>query len=271
MSGSMPARQAGRGGRGGGGPPPARRESSSYGQDAPVLITAEDIRALRQGQRDIQRSLEDKIDRLERLLSERDAKIACLEQRVDDLEQYSRRDDIIISGLIIEKTAAEVVKGDTEGATETEQEQKTVEKERKNKTEEKVLEFLNGKGVQISGHEISACHTIGKRNEDTGSHRVIVRFVSRKCKNNVISQSRNLKGSGVYLNDHLTTKNAGLAKDARDLRRGEEIMDTWVRNCKIFVKEKSGKVTCVKSKEDLDAVRNRPAQEFREGRYAIKK
>ena len=45
-----------------------------------------------------------------------------------------------------------------------------------------------------------------------------------------------LKGTDVYINEHLTKTNADIAKKARYLRRMKKIQSTWTRNCKIFIK-----------------------------------
>jgi hypothetical protein len=60
----------------------------------------------------------------------------------------------------------------------------------------------------------------------------------------------------VYLNDHLTPKNAELARKARLLRKDEVIEGTWTKNCNIFVKTKGltpedQKVFMIKEEADL--------------------
>ncbi len=43
--------------------------------------------------------LMDEVKQLKNLLKEKDQKIEVLERRVDELEQYTRMEDLIISGL----------------------------------------------------------------------------------------------------------------------------------------------------------------------------
>lgn len=45
----------------------------------------------------------ERMNRMEKLLQEKDKKIEALERRIDDLEQYSRKEDVIVSGLTIKK------------------------------------------------------------------------------------------------------------------------------------------------------------------------
>ena len=52
----------------------------------------------------------------------------------------------------------------------------------------------------------------------------------------ILSQAKKLKGTNIYINEHLTKKNAAIAKEARRLRKENKIISTWSRNCKIFIK-----------------------------------
>ena len=68
------------------------------------------------------------------------------------------------------------------------------------------------------------------------SDNIIVRFVNKKSKIKVLKNVRKLKGTNVYINEHLTKKNGKIAKKARLLRREGKISNTWTRDCKVFVK-----------------------------------
>lgn len=182
-----------------------------------------------------------KMDKMEKIMQEKDDKIKHLESRVEDLEQYTRKEDIIITGLKIQRPFAEVVRGESEF---------NMDRNGYNSVENQVMDTLNSNGINIADHEISACHTLGKRNDD-GKQNVIVRFVSRKSKVRTLINARKLKGTGIYINEHLTKKNADLAKAARDLRRAEKIQNTWIRDCKVFVKDHESKVSMVRDHADL--------------------
>lgn len=199
-----------------------------------------DISEIKESQKGLDRSFKDKISKLEKLLEAKDKKIHELENRIDDLEQYSRKEDIIVSGLKIVRPYAEVVEGEAQDPRQ----------EKRNFTESQTLDTLNQHGMEITENEISACHVIGKRKDD-GSQSVIIRFVSRKSKMRVMARGKNLKNTGIYVNEHLTKKNGEIAKKARDLKRAKKVMDTWVRDTKIFVKDKEGKVMIVKQLSDL--------------------
>ena len=159
-------------------------------------------------------------------------KVVKLEDRIDDLEQYSRKEDIIITGLPIHRSVADVVKGESVDSLDS---------EGRNSVEVQVLAKLSRHGVSIGEDEVSACHTLGRRQED-GTQKIIVRFVSRKSKVNVMRNAKKLKGTGIFINEHLTKKTGGLAKAARDLKKNGKIASTWTRDCKVFVKDNRGQV-----------------------------
>ena len=85
---------------------------------------------------------------------------------------------------------------------------------------------------------------------------VIIRFVNRKNKTALLKQGRKLKGTNVYLNEHLTKKNAEIAWKARDLKKQHKIQHIWVNNCKIFIKlngsAEEAKILTVRHLEELD-------------------
>ena len=158
-------------------------------------------------------------------------KIVSLERRIDDLEQYTRRDDVIISGLDTKhRSYASVVAADQQqtGADAAEDEISSLE--------DQVIEFLEDKNISVDRSSISACHVLGRRKKDTPPN-IVLRFVSRKEKVRLLKQGNKLKGTKVFINEHLTAKNALIAKHARDLRRTKKIKDIWSRNGSIFIKK----------------------------------
>ena len=165
------------------------------------------------------------VKKLEKINAEKDEKIRDLQSRVDNLEQYSRMENIIISGL---RTTPDAHLQHTPGENDA--------------LEENVLALFNKQmDVPITKNDISVCHTLRRRsndsiNDNNQQRDIIVRFVSRRSKTAVMRNARRLKGTKIYVNEHLTTKNATLAKTARKLQKESKIAFTWVRNCKVFVK-----------------------------------
>ena len=54
------------------------------------------------------------------------------------------------------------------------------------------------------------------------SDNIIVRFVNKKSKIEVLKNVRKLKGSNVYINEHLTKKNGEIAQKVRLLTREDK-------------------------------------------------
>lgn len=85
---------------------------------------------------------------------------------------------------------------------------------------------------------------------------IVVQFSNRKHKVEVLKQARKLKGTGVYINEHLTKKNAEIARQSRILRKEKKIQSTWTKNGKVFVKSngspEQAKTVMIRNMTDLD-------------------
>jgi hypothetical protein len=192
--------------------------------------------------------------------------ITSLEGRIEDLEQYTRKEDVIITGIQIDRKYAEVAAAaaaqakndkeknsgkDKKGKQKNDAEQQSnVAVELNNIVEDQVIEFLNSKGVYIKKDEIAACHTLGKPTNN-GLQKIIMRFANRRSKAKVMITAKKLKGTGVFINEHLTRRTAEIAKAARDLRREGKILSTFTRDCKVIVKKNDEKYVTVKDLADL--------------------
>ena len=178
--------------------------------------------------------LEKKNKELEKENKEKDEKISLQQQRIEDLEQYTRMDDIIISGLVTKhRTYANVTsKGTTNETEETEEEVKSLETQ--------VIEQLAEKGIVLKDSEISAIHTLGRKKNPN----IIVRFYSRKSKGHILKQAKSvsLGTQKIYISEHLTNKNAEIAGIARRLKKAKRIEGTWVRHCKVYIKQSKDQV-----------------------------
>ena len=171
------------------------------------------------------------VNKLQSIITEKDEQIGVLEARLDDLEQYKKKENIIISGLKISKTQWNRHLFPEKGSTG-----ENAPEEEKESLERQVIGYLNKKlDIDIVSNDISACHTLRNRMRDK-SDNIIVRFVNKKSKIKVLQNVRKLKGSNVYINEHLTKKNGEIAKKAKLLRRHGKISNTWTRDCKVFVK-----------------------------------
>ena len=174
-------------------------------------------------------------------------KINSLETRVSDLEQYTRRNDVIITGLVIKpRSYAWALNGDASVADSAGHD---------DSAEAQVTAFLHDKQIAIDRRNIEACHIIPSKNLKD-KHVVIARFANRKYKIDLLRQGRRLKGTNVYINEHLTKKNADIARQARVMKKQGKIQATWTSNCKVFVKlngiPEQAKVLCIWSIDQLE-------------------
>lgn len=177
----------------------------------------------------------------------KDKRIMELEERLDDLEQLSRQDNLIITGMEIKRTYAKITSGEEITEDSSPLEQLTLE--------EQVMSFLQAKKIDIQHEDISLCHTLPSK-IDKSKPVIVLKFISRKLRNKVIMQAKKLKGTNVYINEHLTKKNGNLAREARLLKKQNKVFSTWTRNGKVWIKVKEGsQPKIIKEMKDLDKFR----------------
>lgn len=176
--------------------------------------------------------------------AEKEKRLVFLENRVAELEQYTRINDVVVTGLPVKpRTYARAVSGPAGGEPD----------ELDIRSTEEVSAFLESKGIELDCNNIEACHLLPRKSA-TDKPVIILKFVNRKHKLALLKQGRNLKGTNVYMNDHLTKYNADIARKARYLRKQGKIMNTWTSNCKVFIKlnEPQDKVLVIRRMEELD-------------------
>ena len=193
-------------------------------------------------------ALMDDIKQLKQIIQEKDAKINGLESRIDQLEQYSRIEDVIVTGLkTTHRSYASVARvGDANEETPT-AEQQTLERQ--------VIHFFETQKINVQSANIAACHTLPRKDKNA-KPAIILRFVNRKHKVELMKQFKKLDGTGVFLNEHLTKKNADIAYQARQLKKQKKIQGTWTRNCKVMIQlngetPEEAKVVMIREVKDL--------------------
>lgn len=145
------------------------------------------VNAVKAQQDQLLKLLQEEVKQLRLQNTEKDRRIGELERRVDDLEQYTRINDVIITGIKIKpRSYARAVAGDNSSAGETsEQEALSVEQQ--------VTAFLESKGIEMDMNDIEACHPLPTRNLRPPA--VIMRFINRKKKTALLKQGYKLKGT----------------------------------------------------------------------------
>lgn len=192
--------------------------------------------------------LMEEVKELKIKLIEKDKKITVLERRVDELEQYTRMEDVIMSGLSTRhRSYARMVAEEGNQGGETHKETYTIEQQ--------VVHFLESKNIVVDSKMISACHML-PRKDKVKPAAIVIRFTSRKAKTDLLRQTKKLRGTAVYINEHLTKKNSEIAGQARALRKQGKIQSTWTRNCKVWIKllgtPEEAKVLLIRDIEELE-------------------
>ena len=182
------------------------------------------------------RSCRDEVSMLRRELHRKDEVICDLQNQVDHLEQYSRRENIRINGI--------------PEASDTED------------TENVVVKLSEALQVDIFRDNINRCHRVGRRGDHPRP--IICRFNTTKEKDRMMQAKRKLKdintenlfgAKRIYINEDLTKVRSDIAAKARRLKAEKKIEDTWTSNGVIFVKTANGKVTRITTLKELLSVK----------------
>ncbi|KAK7467777.1 hypothetical protein BaRGS_00037014 [Batillaria attramentaria] len=151
--------------------------------------------------REEQVNLQSKIDSLKGIVKAQDL-------RMHDLEQYGRRNNIKIYGL------AEGSKSETAVETGV------------------VVRKFCREGLGVTVAETDIDHRLGARQRDR--HRsIIVKFVRREVKQEVVRQRRKLKQSGIVVTDDLTPRHQQLLRNMKEVVSRD---NCWSAEGSVFVK-----------------------------------
>ncbi|XP_061740084.1 uncharacterized protein LOC133541048 isoform X3 [Nerophis ophidion] len=126
---------------------PAAEENEDIKKSLQFL--SQDVNDIRIKQ-DIILKLVDEVTELRMCIQERDKKIGELERKVEDLEQYSRLNDVIVTGLKVQPRSyahaagSESASGDPEAGS----------------VEEQVVDFLASRDIHLDKNSIEACHPL---------------------------------------------------------------------------------------------------------------
>lgn len=160
------------------------------------------------------KALEDKFESLKheviRAKSDNTASRAELEEKVDRLDQYTRRNCIRIYGV-----------------AETNDEN----------PEEVIVNTIQEKmNIKVLLNEIERCYRIG-RNEGRKIRPIIIKFASYKTKEKIFVQKKVLKGSGITIGEDLTRHRYSEMQRLR-VQYGKTAV--WSRDGSLFVEDTDG-------------------------------
>lgn len=128
------------------------------------------------------------------------------EGKINDLEQYGRRNNIRISGLedsqheTAEQTTAEVIN--------------TINREMP--------------GVNLKFDDIDIAHRLGKFDKDK-QRQIIVKMKSRMTKINIMTRKKALRGKHIFINDDLTKLNQAVFKSVR-VKNKDHVSSAWTQD-----------------------------------------
>ncbi|XP_038062513.1 uncharacterized protein LOC119733004 [Patiria miniata] len=153
-----------------------------------------------------------------------------LKQEIGDLEQYSRRNCLLIHGI----------------------------PETPNENTDKIsLEVLNNKlKLDLHLHDLDRSHRLGKPRKSTtpsGAPQrprpVIVKFTSYRSRSLVFANKRHLKGSSVHITENLTKRRHEPYQEAR---RCDGFEAVWTRDGKIILLLKNKTKTSITTLKELN-------------------
>lgn len=152
-------------------------------------------------------------------------------QTIEDLQQYTRRNCVLVSGI-------------PEEAGEN--------------TDEKIIKLANEKmEVPLTGHDIDRTHRTGKR--IAGKHRpIVVKFCRYNMRYKFIKSRKNLKGTKVGVQELLTPYTQHLLKRANELvSQSRYVKAAWTWDGRVCVQiEQNGRkrTETVKHHDDLQKI-----------------
>lgn len=167
-------------------------------------------------------------DSLKRSNAALQQKVSQMESTIDDLEQYSRRNCIRVSGI----------------------------PERNNEnTDDIVLKLAEELDVNLSIAEIDRSHRVGrvtKKNRD-----IIVKFSTYRSRQKMYSQRKALREHtdpnlrSVFINEDLTAKRSELLYEARRLMRSSKIKAAYSSDGKVFIRDNADSRRIIQNKDAL--------------------
>jgi hypothetical protein len=154
-------------------------------------------------------------------------KCTDFDDRLDALEQYSRRNCLLIHGV--------------------------PEKDREDCLSIAENFFAEKLSVKINPVMLGRAHRIGPLKVNADNIRpIIVRFLSYQDRERVWRAKKALKGSGHLVTESLTATRKKLLQSAKDLAGPRNV---WTQDGKIIIKRESGARVYVSSSKDLEKAR----------------
>ncbi|KAI5727284.1 hypothetical protein M8J77_000147 [Diaphorina citri] len=166
--------------------------------------------------------MQNKVKNLEEKVGNLEIENTILKNKLNDLEQYGKRSNLRVFGLNKVNINGQSV-------------------------EEKVINLFKGKlNVNVEKNDIEACHYTNSKKKEC----VIVRFLSRKTRDEVFSNKKKLKNSPVNVAEDLTVDNYKLMRKCKELYNKKNV---WTHYGAIKILH-AGKITTIQNMQELEAL-----------------
>ena len=165
-----------------------------------------------------------------KIISKLESRIDVLENQVEGLEMYGRRNGVRIFGI-----------PETEGEN----------------TDQIILKLVEDIDADIPPHALGRSHRVGPV-DPRKPRAIIAKFVGHNFKTQLLRNKKKLRGrmgNKVFVNEDLTARRARWAKTARGWKRDGKIGDSWTRDGILFIKHRDGTINRVNSDNELTAVK----------------
>ena len=181
---------------------------------------------------EIQESFKLELQGLKSEIMEKDQKIKSLEDKVEGLEMYGRRNGIRIYGI-----------------PETDSEN----------TDDIVMGIVEEIEADIERSALGRSHRVGRKSADK-PRAIIAKFVGHNDKVKFLRNKKKLmetrkdEPNPVFVNEDLTSKRAGWARRTRTWKKAGKVTDCWTRDGVLFVKhnvDKEQKITKVNTDSEF--------------------
>jgi hypothetical protein len=158
-------------------------------------------------------------------------KIGVLEAKLDQAEQYSRRNNLRISGI---------VESDDED------------------TDSKVLNIASKLGLKLSINEIDRSHRVGPK-QTKNKRDILVKFTNYHARNNLFKSRVKCKNNdmkGIFINEDLTRARSNLLYQARQIVKRGSAESAWSHDGTILIRDKAKNVRRINKEDDLKIFEN---------------
>ena len=162
------------------------------------------------------------VESLERRVGDLDNDNRALREELDTMEQYSRRNCLVVHGI----------------------------PESKEDSGDAVLHVFNGQlNVPVTPHSIDRSHRLGRFQPSSNKPRpVIVKFVSYETRRQVFSAKRRLKGTKIVITENLTRRRSELLNRTR---AQPDVKCAWTTDGRIVCLLENGEKRTIVTERDL--------------------